>query len=296
MAGQEQFRLRHGAFELAFCPRCGGSITRFRYHGLNLLRPAGPAFFATGDPREAACFPLVPFSNRIADARFELEGREYQLERNFPPEPHAIHGHGWQHPWSVAEVAEDDATLAFEHRLPGTPFAYRARQHFALGTDGLTVTIEVTNRGAAAMPAGLGLHPYFIRTPDVTLEAGLGHVWLSDARKLPQERVPLPSEWNFTQPRPLAGLDLDNCFGVWNGRAVIRWPESGLALIVEADPLFGHLVVYVPPGEDFFCVEPVSHVNDGFNLMARGVPDTGVRILAPGETLCGRMGLRPGQV
>jgi aldose 1-epimerase len=46
-------------------------------------------------------------------------------------------------------------------------------------------------------------------------------------------------------------------------------------------------VVYVPPGQDFFCVEPVSHVNDGFNLLDRGVAQTGVRILEPGERLAG---------
>jgi aldose 1-epimerase len=53
-----------------------------------------------------------------------------------------------------------------------------------------------------------------------------------------------------------------------------------------------HLVIYVPPGEDFFCVEPVSHVNDGFNLLERGVADTGVRVLAPGQTLAGAVRLR----
>ena len=32
-------------------------------------------------------------------------------------------------------------------------------------------------------------------------------------------------------------------------------------------PLFGHLIVYTPPGEDFFCVEPVSHMTDAINRM-----------------------------
>ena len=44
-------------------------------------------------------------------------------------------------------------------------------------------------------------------------------------------------------------------------------------------------MIYVPPGQDFFCVEPVSHVNDGFNMLERGVEGTGVRVLAPGQTL-----------
>jgi aldose 1-epimerase len=53
------------------------------------------------------------------------------------------------------------------------------------------------------------------------------------------------------------------------------------------EPLFDHLVVYVPPGQDFFCVEPVSHVNDGFNLLEHGVAGTGVLVLKPGKRLAG---------
>jgi hypothetical protein len=36
----------------------------------------------------------------------------------------------------------------------------------------------------------------------------------------------------------------------------------------------------------------VSHVNDGFNLLERGVEDTGVHVLAPGQTLAGTIRLR----
>jgi aldose 1-epimerase len=54
-------------------------------------------------------------------------------------------------------------------------------------------------------------------------------------------------------------------------------------------------VIYVPPGQDFFCVEPVTHVNDGFNLLVRGVDGTGVHVLAPGQTLAGTIRLRIAQ-
>ena len=85
---------------------------------------------------------------------------------------------------------------------------------------------------------------------------------------------------------------MDNCFGGWNGEAAIRWPETGLTFRIEAEPAFGHLVIYLPPGEDFFCVEPVSNANDGFNLFDLGVPATGVRVLAAGETLAGTVRFR----
>jgi aldose 1-epimerase len=292
MADRALVRLRSGDFALDLCPRRGGAIAAFRKGDRALLRPAGKTFVRRGDPRLAACFPLVPFSNRIADGRFRFGGRIYRLDRNFPPEPHAIHGHGWQNPWEVAEASPSRAELTFRHAVSGTPFDYRARQVFVLRENGLEVALEVTNVGDGPMPAGIGLHPYFPRTEDVTLRARLDHVWLPDERKIPQQRVTLPAAWNFARGLRLAPLDLDHCFGGWDGRAELHWPETDLTLVIEAAPPFRHLVIYVPPGQDFFCIEPVSHVNDGFNLVERGVEGTGVRVLAPGETLGGTIRLR----
>ena len=80
-------------------------------------------------------------------------------------------------------------------------------------------------------------------------------------------------------------IALDNCFVGWRRRAVIEWPESDARLVMTADAPLDFLVVYTPPGRPFFCVEPVSHVTDAFNLAAAGRPDTGARALEPGETL-----------
>lgn len=285
MTEQAPLCLRRGDFALDLCPKWGGAIAGFRCGDRALLRPADAAFLQHGEPHLAACFPLVPFSNRIADGRFRFRGQVYELTKNFPPEPHAIHGYGWQNAWVVADAGASRAGLTFRHTVSGTPFDYRAHQIFALGEDGLEVGLEVTNAGEGAMPAGIGLHPYFTRTEGVTLRARLEHVWLPDERKIPQRRVPLPAAWDFARGLRLASLDLDHCFGGWDGRAELHWPETDLTLAIEATPALRHLVIYVPPGQDFFCIEPVSHVNDGFNLLERGIEGTGVRVLAPGEAL-----------
>ena len=60
---------------------------------------------------------------------------------------------------------------------------------------------------------------------------------------------------------------------------------------MTADPLLQFLVVFTPPGEDFFCVEPVSNCTDAFNQPAEG--DGGARILAPGESLTAQSVLSP---
>jgi aldose 1-epimerase len=127
----------------------------------------------------------------------------------------------------------------------------------------------------------------------MTLKTQLDHVWLADGRLIPTDKRPVPEAWNFASAQQLMPLDLDHCFAGFDGRAEIAWPERGDGLVIEAEPLFGHLVVFVPPGKPYVCVEPVSHVNDGFNLMAKGESETGVRVLSPGETLQGRVRFRP---
>ncbi len=295
MADQtDVLRLHHGPFELEVCPGLGGAITALRHRGRDLMRPAEPACFAGRDPFRASSFALVPFSNRVADRRFGFRGEVYELPANFPAEPHAIHGQGWEHAWTVAASDARRAVLDLAHRIAGTPLDYRARQTMALGDRGLDLTLEVTNAGAGPMPAGLGVHPYFVRTPGVTLTARLSRVWRMDERKIPTAPASVPAEWDFAKAPRLAELAMDHCFGGWDGRAEVHWPETGITLKLEAEPVFGHLVIYIPPGLEIFCVEPVSHVNDGFNLAERGVAETGIRVLAPGETLRGRVGFYVG--
>ncbi len=55
------------------------------------------------------------------------------------------------------------------------------------------------------------------------------------------------------------------------------------AATVTADDPLRFLVVYTPPGESYFCAEPVSHCTDAFNLADRGRNDTGMIVLPPGK-------------
>ena len=55
-------------------------------------------------------------------------------------------------------------------------------------------------------------------------------------------------------------------------------------------------MLFTPAGEDFLCVEPVSHGTDAFNLAAAGAADTGIRVLAPGETFEAQVNFAPDQM
>jgi aldose 1-epimerase len=286
--------LRRGSLELDLLPELGGAVIGFRLRTpdgtLDVFRPAPPG---THDILATACFPLVPYSGRIADARLTFQGRTYDVPRTVDTEANALHGDGWRTPWHVERHDETDATITMRGGDNGWPFPYAARQTFRLTANALEVEIGLTNTGDGPMPAGVGLHPWFINGPGVSMRTIADTVWNTDAANLFVGTEPLPDRWDFRHGRRLAGTDICHGFTGWNGQVVLDWPERRLRLTMTANDVLGHLVIYTPATESFFCVEPVSHSVDGFNLEERGVPGNGTVVLAPGDSLVGRVGFLP---
>jgi aldose 1-epimerase len=146
-------------------PTLGGSLTCFHWSDggerHDWLRPASPDDLRAGTADRLACFPLVPFSNRIRDGRFRFGRHAVQLPLNQLPQPHAEHGHGWQAAWRVVARTDDGVTLDYEHAADAWPFPYRAQQAIELTSDELRVTLSIENRGTEAMPAGWASIPTF---------------------------------------------------------------------------------------------------------------------------------------
>ncbi len=281
--------LRSGRCELQLSPATGGSIACFRFGGFDMVRPADEAALAARNPRGTGGFPMVPFAGRIADGRFTFAARPIQLALNFGTHPHAIHGNAWQRPWSVgATQGSHRVTLVLEHdpARDGTdawPFAYRAAFSYALHANELAVTMTLENQDTRAWPAGIGLHPYFTRTPDVTLRAHVEGMWRASDTLIPLEHVPVPPEFDFGQPKAMDGLRSDGTFTGWDGYAEITWPEAGRRLIIGAPEMLDTLVVYSPAEPAVLCVEPQSHAPNVVNRADAG--EAGYRVLGPGESL-----------
>jgi aldose 1-epimerase len=271
--------LSAGDYELTLAPERGGSVLRFDWRGEPLMRPAcGPSIL------DVACFPLVPFSNRIAYGRFVAEGREVALSPNFPERSrsHPLHGFGWLAAWSVADCGPHSATLLHDCTADEWPWPYVASESFSLDEDGLTVLLSVTNLGVSAMPCGLGFHPCFPLQRE-TLYHGLHRgEWRNDGDCLPValNRQDAPADW--WHGRPVTTREVDTVYTERAGHLEIAWPERRLGLTLEPSDNLGFTVVYVPAGEDHFCIEPVSHMTDAVNRTGNG---TGLAMLGPGAVM-----------
>ena len=281
LAGQT---LAGHASSIVVAPEHGAGLIGWMLGRTPILRRALPQACA-GDPHAMACFPLLPYANRLGHRRFHWFGADYHLTPNFGDNPHTLHGVGWQRAWTVVETGPGSIVLHLDHRPDGSwPFAFQARVGYSLSDHGLTVTIALTSRHDAPAPAGIGLHPYFPKAHDPSLRFRAAAAWVNGADALPSCHGPIAADWQHHEPRRIAESRLDNCFTGWDGTADIHAGPASLR--IEATAAFRQLQVFTPSWADFFCVEPVSHLPDAINR-PNLPPDQAMHVLEPNETLSG---------
>ena len=96
-------------------------------------------------------------------------------------------------------------------------------------------SLELVHTGPQALPYGIGLHPWFERTPKASLSACAQGVWLGGEDRLPTRHLTeFPPGWNPCEGIGLSGPLIDNAYTGWSGQASISWPEQQLELNLRA--------------------------------------------------------------
>jgi aldose 1-epimerase len=277
--------LSRGRLSLRLVPARGGGIASFDCCAVSggnqpIFRPLD-----AGDPAPTALasFPLVPFVNRVRDGTFVFRGRRVTLARNMHPDPSPLHGQGWLGAWDVCSSSSDGAELVYRHVAGEWPWAYEARQIFALDEQGLSLELICANRSDEPMPCGLGQHPFFPCTPATRLDTGVESVWTIDEHVLPVERVPALGRYDL-RDRLVCAQGLDHGFGGWSGRAVITDPALPFRIEMSS-PEARFFQLYSPASGGLFVAEPVTHANAALNEPEESWPELGLRVLEPGEAM-----------
>ena len=271
-AASAPFELRSGALRLAVRADLGGAIAGLWHGETAILRSSEPARLASA--HESAMFPLVPYSNRLGYRRFRWRGKDYSTRANVAGSPHSLHGLGWQRSWTIVSSSALEVVLELCHEGDADwPFAFTARQYLALDAASFGARMQLSNDADVEQPVGLGWHPYFVKRPRSRMHIELSHRWDADATLLPTRKVA-----QHGIDSDLSHLDFDNCFEGWRGPARIRDERFSLQLSSSLP----YLVVYTPSERDYFCVEPVSHVNNAIHMAEPAAH--GLFALAPGAT------------
>ena len=276
-------RLYWGDLGVEVSPQ-GGGIVRFARGEQILMCPAPAA-------PHLACFAMLPFCSRIDNGRFCYGQYEVTLAPNFPPEPHAIHGFGWQGLWQLKAQDHHACVLAYEHDsaasiMTGWPWMFRATQRLILSESGLSVTLTVENLSDDVMPAGMGLHPHFPFASDMRVSmAATDRVVMTDDMLPATKKLDDHGVVNPLADRPWLHSGLDDVFAYRSGGALIVWPDQPWSLSVEPDPEFPHWIVYTPRDSEFICIEPISHLPNAVNTDPIKAPFAGdIKALAPGQS------------
>lgn len=291
----EQFEISCGRAR-AVVTEVGAGLRLFEIDGV----PYTETFPATEAPPLGAGAVLLPWPNRVAGARWWLDGVEQRLEPTEPARGNAIHGLVRQRPWQVIEHAESQITLATTiDRQPGWPVPVRTSIGYRLADDRLTVTHQVTNIGSTPIGFGAGAHPYLragtAQTDDCSLRLSASTVLPLDPDTMAPSGQPLamPAELDFRIGRRLEDVELDTPFGGCvpgeDGRVHHELRGPDVTVDLWADPDFRWVQVFTPadfPGRGrAVAIEPMTCPPDALN--------SGVDLitLAPERSWTGRWGL-----
>lgn len=295
----QQFEITFGE-QSATLVEVGGGIREYTVGSRPVLDPYPVEAMRDG----AHGAPLIPWPNRLADGRYTFDGQEYQVDLTEPDKRNAIHGFMLWRTWQTVDREPESLTMsAMLYPQPGYPFTLELRVRYELGPGGLEVTMSAKNLGECAAPYAVGQHPYLSpgagRIDDAQLSMpGRTRVLTDEQRQLPRGTEAVAgTEYDFTEPRALGGLEIDFAFTDLDrdetGRAVtsLRGADGACAQL-WVDESFDFVELFT--GDTLASdrrrrglgVEPMSA---GPNALGTG---EGVFRLLPGATHIARWGAR----
>jgi len=264
---------------------------------------------------------LIPYANRIRgrvlpDGRTletEILGRRVRLPANHGgrrpgAERYAMHGlllDSRIDDLQRRTTDEEDALLGsfdagdFDHRwISRTELSFEN----VLRSDSFTLTITARNAGDEPLPIGIGWHPYFALPSGRRQQARLHlparqRTVVNDYDEVLPTGAVVPvagTPYDFSTPRgrTLGDLYLDDCFvdlqrsAAGDVIAEIVDPAASYGLrVVAASPQIKALQVYAPPEKGFIVLEPQFNRADPFGKEWPPGADTGMAVLAPGESV-----------
>lgn len=274
---RDLIELSSGGLSARFAPALGGRlICLARSSGTDILVPLAETTFDPMFWPKAGAYPLIPYHNRIAGGHLKFGGRTLAIPAHPDALPHSLHGPAHRRKWTARRVLANSVTMNLEYKPDDDwPWAFEAWQRFHLNDETMTIELGVRNVSDAEMPGGLGWHPYIAGACDVEHDAAF--CWPHGSNYLPEGRRLRNGVGDAEALSPTAYLQ-----GWSYARTKLA---DGSIVVITAEPVFEHLVVH--QGAGYTCIEAVTHLADGFNLAACGMPFTGTIVLGPGEELQG---------
>lgn len=282
-----------GGLVATFVPEAGMIGCSLRAGGEELLGQRGGLAKYVGSGATMGIPFLHPWANRLGASRFELAGREVDLDHPglaLKRDAAGLPMHGLLTAiggWTVERhlETEDGGLLAASFDfgahvvlMEAFPFAHRVELRAELDGSELTIATTVRASEEGPVPISFGFHPY-LRLPGVPraewmMEAPVRERLLLDARQLPTgEREAIA-----IAPAPLADRHYDDAFTAPPDGAPFALEGGGRRLELRLGDAYRFSQIYAPADTDAVAFEPMTAPTNAF-LSGEDLP-----LLDPGET------------
>lgn len=266
-----------GPIRVELLPAVGARLHRLQAFGHDLLRtPDDPAEHRR-DPFRWGAYVMAPWCNRIAAVPTDVDGDTVSVPSNFP-DGTAIHGQVYDARWDVAS----DLSLSIIGGGDGWPWPYRCGLRVTIASSVVTIDQSLTNLADRPMPGGLGLHPWFRRPLDVSIQADAVLPSNLDPDALVQAVGGL---WDLRAMRHMPD-DIDATWLAPRDPAVeLSWPDIGVRATMRVRSGAGVCIVVASPTTlDAVAIEPQTHAPHGLRRFLSGEPG-GLHSVQPGGAI-----------
>ncbi|MBZ0279508.1 MAG: hypothetical protein K8L97_02125 [Anaerolineae bacterium] len=283
------YTLQNDHWQAGILPGTGASIAfgRVQKDGqwVDVLRPTPESDY--GNSSNCSSFIMLPWCNRIKGGLLRFEGQEYQL-RTTKDDGTARHGDVRGRAWTIMHSSPTQIEMILQSADfadMNWPFAFSASAGYMLDGNDFIWTVTLKNEDSRPMPTGFGHHPYFVRHGGVQVQIPCQEYFELADFMATDAPVPLTSDLDFREWRALDNRELNDLMTSRMGAipAGIHYPVQEIELMMHSSTAFKHILIFAPESKPFFAVEPMTNASDGFNLYAKGIPDSGVFVLQPGE-------------
>lgn len=255
--------------------------------------------------------PLLFPPNRIADGRYEFDGREYRFPITNERDGAYHHGTIKDQPFVVSKAIDTEAETLIECRYYSNaandaiyrhfPHAFKCKLIFRLTADGLNAEVMFGNKSGERMPVGVGFHtPMCVPfaggdAADYVMRVAVEEEVELTARNMPSGRV-LPLSERYAKLRG-EGLQVTGCEAIEaaftvreievDGKpfrgALVENLRTGVRTFYQADEQTLYWTIWNNGGQvPYCCPEPQSWYTNAPNLPDR--ESKGFRWIEPGAS------------
>ena len=261
---------------LEISPEMGCSITKFcdRKKNIDIFRPFPKAKKITkNNCYFSGYFATVPYFGVIHKNTFFYKNKYIKLPKTHPLEPDTIHGEGWIKKWAVKKQSKTCVELTYLHHGKNSfPHKYQVWQKFSLNKTTLNISIRLENLDHLSFECGIGFHPWFNISAESKIYSNNFSYIENNNNNFRPKKLTTKNSINLNKYK------IDKTFLNWSGKSKLLLNKD-ISLEIINKKNINNLHIYIPPKENFFCIEPVTNIGDAFYIKKNSNKYTGLKNL-----------------